>query len=639
MIGKVSSGVSFSGLATYLTQSEERVAWTEPRWMIGTDPQEVAREMETAASMGDARLEKPVYHVSISFGEADHPTREQMREAADRVLGELGLSEHQAFLVAHQDKDHPHLHVMVNRAHPDTGKAADVSFDYRRVEGVLRELEKEWGMQRVPGHHARDAGDPAPDRTQSVATGEARRTERTGEISFPQQIRETMGDDLNRAIEQSKSWEELRAALGRHGYRIEPTERGMKITDGEHYAKASGVDERLGRFRLEERFGERLTADTERNEARYRSERPTPRANPDHRVVPKDDRGVTVSKDTREGGRGTGERALERNGSKPSGRSSTYDSLFGTPALEHPAVRDPSVGSGPSGNGASGAGQLLSVAAVAARPVSSEDGEKEVPFRATEVGLRGAAALAGRTDPSSSPDQAPTLPAAEKEVRAVVRDVQAYERVAGLEQRLNRASGQYAEAERALNAGGRRGQEVARLSETFDRALREAYRDPAAARQAFEALGERHGPEAAARAMRHSPERFGAVHAAERKKWLGLASEVSKADGYAAARGAANVGEQYLHTHRTLPDAGRRAVLEGTLRERGAQMKTIRRELGRLTRTHGSPEDLLQGIGRQAQKLTTAQMNGLRRALTPRQFGVVAKAAGLVAEAVKDRAR
>ena len=64
MIGKVSSGTSFSGLATYLTQSEERVAWTEPRWMIGTDPQEVAREMETAASLSDARLEKAAVGVS-----------------------------------------------------------------------------------------------------------------------------------------------------------------------------------------------------------------------------------------------------------------------------------------------------------------------------------------------------------------------------------------------------------------------------------------------------------------------------------------------------------------------------------------------------------------------------------------------
>lgn len=691
MIGKVSSGASFSGLAKYLAGDEERVAWTEPRWMIGTDPKEVAREMEAAASLAGSRLEKPVYHVSISFGEADNPTREQMREAADRVLGELGLSEHQAFLVAHDDKGHPHLHVMVNRVHPDTGKAADVGFDYRRVEGVLRELEKEWGMQRVPGHHARDAGDAAPDRAQSVATGEARRADRTGEASFPEQIRENMGDDLNRAIEQSKNWDELRAALARYGYRIEPTERGMKITDGEHYAKASGVDERLGRFRLEERFGARLPAEEPREVSPSAA---AGRETPDRSAAP--DAGTT----SRAGGGATspepdGRGAAREGAPAPDGDSArVYESVFGKPALERtPAQVAPE---GPVPSGGSGAGQLLGAAAVAARPVSSEDGEKEVPFRATEMGLRAAAALVSRSgdrsDGAASPPESrapaevqsgdiepgggpaerpavhektpgadgaepasqtpameraasldrtgsPTLPAPDGEVRAIVRDVQAYERFADLEARLGRAAGSYAEAERTLQAGGRQGQEAARLAETFDRALGEAYRDPAAARRAFEARAAERGPESAARAMRQAPEQFGEVVATERKKWMGLANEVSKADGYAAARGAANVGEQYLHTRQATPDAGSRLALEGALKTRGAEMKALRQELGQFTQAHGSPSELLRGIGERTQKLTTAQMNGLRRALTPMQFGVVTKAAGLAAEAVKGRTR
>lgn len=652
MVGKVSSGASFSGLAKYLTGGEERVAWTEPRWMIGTDPQEVAREMEAAASLAGSRMEKPVYHISVSFGEADNPTREQMREAAERVLGELGLGEHQALLVAHQDKEHPHLHIMVNRVHPDTGKAADVAFDYRQVEGVLREMEKEWGMQRVPGHHARDDGDPAPDRTQAVATGEARRAHRTGEATFPEQIREKMGDDLSKAIEGAKSWDELQAALGHHGYRIEPTERGMKVTDGERYAKASSVDERLGRFRLEERFGERL--DERLTGEKHRAQSPAgvafdhpPARSPKEHTLP------------------AGEQVPGQGGSGPS----VYESLFGKPALERSSVQ----GSPP---GTSGSGQLLGAVASAARPVSSEDGEKEVPFRATEVGLRGAAALVsstGRSSPASdaegrgparasgaeeanskgpepdSPERPGsfdtsvrpngTVPVPDPEVRALVRDVRAYGHSVELEQRLRRAAGAYAETEHALSAAGRQGHEAARLSETFDRALGQAYRDPAAARKAFEMLGEQKGPEAAARAMRQAPEQFGDVVAAERKKWLGLASELSKADGYAAARGAANVGEQYLHTRRATPEAGSRSALEATLRVQGSEMKGLRQELAQFTRTHGSPSDLLRGIGQQTQKLTTAQINGLRRALTPMQFGVVAKAAGLAAEAVKGRTR
>jgi hypothetical protein len=88
-----------------------------------------------------------------------------------------------------------------------------------------------------------------------------------------------------------------------------------------------------------------------------------------------------------------------------------------------------------------------------------------------------------------------------------------------------------------------------------------------------------------------------------------------------------------------MPQAAGRSALEETLRTRGAEMKAIRQELGRFTQAHGFPSDLLRGIGRQAQKLTTAQTNGLRRALTPKQFGIVNKAAGLTMEAVKGRAR
>src|SRR5690606_9612384 len=113
----------------------------------------------------------------------------------------------------------------------------------------------------------------------------------------------------------------------------------------------------------------------------------------------------------------------------------------------------------------------------------------------------------------------------------------------------------YAEAELRWNAAQRQGQEVTRLSQTFDRALGEAFRDPAAARQAFETLAEQKGPGAAARAMRQEPERFGVVVEVQQKKWMGLVTEVSKAEGYAAARGAANVGEQYLHSRAGLQGA------------------------------------------------------------------------------------
>lgn len=255
MVGKVTSGSSFSGLADYLTGRPERVAWTEPRWLLGTDPKEIAREMEAAAG-GSSRVEKPVYHLSISFGAGDHPTHEQMREAAERVLDQLGLRDHQALLVAHNDTDHPHVHIMVNRVHPETGKAWQTSHDYARIEKVLRSLEKEWGLTPVPGHHAREKGAPAPDRTVSRQTGEIRQLRRTGEAPFPDVVRARVGKD----IAQAKSWAELMGALRQHGLRVEARGRGVVITDGRHYAKASSVDREASLPRLERRFGQTLSS-------------------------------------------------------------------------------------------------------------------------------------------------------------------------------------------------------------------------------------------------------------------------------------------------------------------------------------------------------------------------------------------
>ena len=110
--------------------------------------------MRVAAAQS-SRCKKPVYHVSLSFAAEDQPTHVQMEKACAAMLKDLGLQDHQAWMVAHRGTAHPHVHVMVNRVHPDTGKAWSAGHDYRRIEHTLRQLEQRWDLIRVPGHHAR----------------------------------------------------------------------------------------------------------------------------------------------------------------------------------------------------------------------------------------------------------------------------------------------------------------------------------------------------------------------------------------------------------------------------------------------------------------------------------------------------
>ncbi len=410
MVGKVTSGSSFSGLAAYLTGDRERIAWTEARWMIGTDPKEIAREMEAAAGQS-SRVEKPVYHISISFDPEDAPTREQMQEAAGQMLKDLGLEEHQAFLVAHQDKGHPHVHIMVNRVHPETGKAWSTSHDYARVEGTLRCLEEQWGLRRVPGHHAREAGTERPDRSQARATGEIRRTRRTGEKPFADVVRDKVGQD----IPQAKSWGELVGALKQHGLRVEARSRGMVITDGQRFTAASRVTPEASRFRLERRFGQKLSD-------YLAQDRP---ATPCRGVPPPD----------RTGAKG---KPLDGRRSGPGGALKVYR-----------AVRD-------------------------ARSIKrlQEDPEKEVPRLAQRGTIR----------------MAQKLLAGDPALRKVYADVRAYQQVRAKESALQSALRTYNGAESKLKQIPELEQRAERLSKAFDQELARVYRDPQAARQAFESM-------------------------------------------------------------------------------------------------------------------------------------------------------
>lgn len=155
MIAVSSSGRSFRALAAYLAagqtgEERDRVAWSSGRNLPTDDPQLAATFMRATAAQSD-RVEKPVYHVALSFDPSDPVDRATMERVADRVLDRLGLSEHQAVIVAHRDREHAHVHILVNRVHPETGHAWERWKDQPLIQQVLREEERELGLREVAG--------------------------------------------------------------------------------------------------------------------------------------------------------------------------------------------------------------------------------------------------------------------------------------------------------------------------------------------------------------------------------------------------------------------------------------------------------------------------------------------------------
>jgi hypothetical protein len=240
-------------LADYLVHGRsgvetDRVAWTASR-NLGTDEPQLAAALMQATARQSAVVQVPVYHMTISFDHHDQVSPDQMQAIADKVLEHLGLAEHQTLMVAHQDRAHAHLHVMVNRIHPETGVAWERWQDRPIIERALREQERAFGLREVPGGLHQIDGREAPDDRDRAAQA-PRQSERDDNGVFRDRVRGLLPE-----ARATRSWEELEARLAAQGLRVEGKGQGLVVTDGAHEVKASRVARDFSLRRLEDRFG------------------------------------------------------------------------------------------------------------------------------------------------------------------------------------------------------------------------------------------------------------------------------------------------------------------------------------------------------------------------------------------------
>lgn len=172
MINGAARGAA-GNLAAHLqrTDTNERVTLLEIRGVDARDIDGALSDMEVIGSGARSRL--PLYHANIDTAPDELMTAEQNHRAVDRLEAELGFAGQPRVVVEHQ-KEGPggmrvHLHVVWLRIDADTMKAIPDSFNYRRHEQVARDLELEFGHERVQGAHVGRNGSERPKRTPTQA--------------------------------------------------------------------------------------------------------------------------------------------------------------------------------------------------------------------------------------------------------------------------------------------------------------------------------------------------------------------------------------------------------------------------------------------------------------------------------------
>jgi relaxase-like protein len=176
MVPNIKKGASFRGAMLYylhdkrgegelLRLSDERVAWTATRNCAHDEPELAFAEMIATAEsheqlkqaagerLSGHPLEQPVMTISLSWHPSEKPDRAEIERAADSYLKHMGLDEHQAVYLAHNDTEHAHVHIIVNRVHPERGKVHDDAFSKNRSQIWAAEYEREqgriWCQERV----------------------------------------------------------------------------------------------------------------------------------------------------------------------------------------------------------------------------------------------------------------------------------------------------------------------------------------------------------------------------------------------------------------------------------------------------------------------------------------------------------
>ena len=232
-------------------KGEERCTWYMAGNLEGLDRREdaeLAVEVMEVLQQGNVRAKgSKTYHLVISFHPEDRRlTPAELEDVVGRAVTAAGLGEHQYIAVRHSEQEHEHLHVAVNKIHPETLK---IHHPYKAIpafQALASVLEQELGLHRVDRTRGRSQSHRARD-------FEAHRSIE----SFSGWARRTIGDATGH--DRIGSWPALHDELARFGVRLVRRGNGLALVDATRpnlACKASAMGRGWSKQRLCERYGE-----------------------------------------------------------------------------------------------------------------------------------------------------------------------------------------------------------------------------------------------------------------------------------------------------------------------------------------------------------------------------------------------
>jgi hypothetical protein len=249
----------FGKLVSYLVSDQgkhTRVGEVTITNCVSTDLDLAVREISATQQLNTRAQSDRTYHLLISLRAGEQPDADTLKAIEERFCAELGYRDHQRISVVHHDTDNLHIHVAINKIHPERLTIHDPKADYRIRSKLCAVLEHELGLAQ-DRHDTRDRHSRSNDMEAM-----------SGEESFRSWIAQ-----YSQHFMDATNWQEFHGIADAYSVRLQVRANGFVFVDNESgvAAKASDVHRQLGKPALEARLGRFVDAQTIHRQAAQRA--------------------------------------------------------------------------------------------------------------------------------------------------------------------------------------------------------------------------------------------------------------------------------------------------------------------------------------------------------------------------------
>lgn len=237
MIGKIVQGADFRGVVNYVLQKPD----AEPlgsRGLRNDSIDHIVDSFRMQASLNP--IAKPVAHISLDFSVQDKErlTNRMMMQIADEYLRRMGYGNTQVLIVRHHDREHPHLHLVLNRIDGNGKRITDRNERIRNVK-VCRDLSNKYGLYIAP----------------------SKENVKRHRLREPDKTKYEIYDAIRNALPRCRNWNDLTSALRKQGINTEfkrkgstSTIEGVKFSKNGYTFSGSKVDKAFSYSKLNRHF-------------------------------------------------------------------------------------------------------------------------------------------------------------------------------------------------------------------------------------------------------------------------------------------------------------------------------------------------------------------------------------------------